>query len=557
MNKAIFKYFISVVIVSLLLCSSLFLVTTSNEMKDIKLQEMLYYAKLVDSQLDYTKDLSVQLDVINPLTYSDYSRITIMDHTGNVLGDTIQDDLENHSNRSEVLDALQFGEGYNIRYSNTLEQNMMYAAIDVGDYVVRLAVPAVGMLAYVEMLWLPILLSVFISLIIATLMSKSLAKRLANPVIEISNVVNELDMNNDINFKHYPYEEYNIVSDAILKQGNIIKGMKKSLKIEKIRIDGLMDKMQEGFILIDHDGRIVLVNQKANLIFDCIMKENDLLNQYIFDQGLLSHLKEEDLVQQVVDIKVDKLIYACYINKVEYGISILFLDVTMSRNATKIRQEFLSNVSHELKTPLTSIKGYSELLQAGMLEDKDKVQKALRTIEKQANHMATLINDILMISRLETKDIYEDIQPIRIDVLVDEVLENLSYQIEEKTITVLKNCNVDTYNGNYQHLHQLLNNIISNAIKYNKQSGSIVIDINNLNNQFIIQVKDEGVGIPIASKQRVFERFYRVNKARDKETGGTGLGLAIVKHIVQYYKGNILLESELDVGTTITISLPL
>lgn len=557
MNKAIFKYFIRLILVCLMLCSVLFVVVTSNQLNDIRLQEMLYYAKLVDYQLDYNNDISEQLAMINPLTYSDHSRITIIDKEGNVIGDSDVDNLDNHLDRSEVEQAILNGQSYTIRYSSTLSMKMMYAAIDVGDYIVRLAIPYTGVVDYINVLWFPILLSVFIVFGLAIIMSKSLAKRLATPVIEISDVVNDLDISKQVEFKQYDYDEYNVVCKAISKQGNIIKEMKQSLQIEKTRIDGLMDRMQEGFILVDHDLKIVLVNAKANMIFDCTMLEGKQIHNYVYDSELLSKLNDGILEQSIVDIKVDKLIYACYISKVAYGISLLFLDVTMSRNATKIRQEFLSNVSHELKTPLTAIKGYSELLNNGMLEDKEKVKKAILTIEKQANHMASLINDILMISRLESKDIYEDIQSIKVDDLVDEVLEQLSYQIEHKGIKVYKECGVELFDCNYQHLHQLFNNILSNAIKYNKEQGIIDIVIKKELNQLIIQVKDEGIGIPVASKQRVFERFYRVNKARDKETGGSGLGLAIVKHIVQFYKGTIDLKSELDVGTTITITLPL
>lgn len=557
MNKAIYKYFCVVVTVSLLLCSCIFAITTANAIKQTTQKEMLYYAKLIDYQMNYDDDITLQLLKINPITYSDNSRITVIDKYGNVLGDTASDNLENHLDREEVKDAINKGFGYSVRYSNTMDLNMMYAAVDVGDYIIRLAVEDLGIFGYMEVLIFPIFLSVILSMLIAIVTSKVLAKKLANPVIEISNVINGMDFNKSTKFNQYPYDEYNVVTDAITKQANLIKKTRKSLKVEKVRINGILDQMQEGFILLNHDFNVVLVNQKANEIFKCIMIEGSSIHDYVFDINLDELLDDKLDGQRVVDIKVDKVIYACYVSKVDYGVTLLLLDVTIARNATKIRQEFLSNVSHELKTPLTSIKGYSELLQTGMLVDEEAKKSALSKIHKQVDNMSTLINDILTISRFESKDISTDIQSVNLKLLVEDIVDNFEIQINNKQLSVELNCLVENFEGNYLHLHQLLNNLIVNAIKYNKHQGSIFISIKEVKNQIEIIVQDTGVGIPLASKHRVFERFYRVDKGRDKESGGTGLGLAIVKHIVQYYKGYVDLQSEIDTGTTISVYLPL
>lgn len=222
-----------------------------------------------------------------------------------------------------------------------------------------------------------------------------------------------------------------------------------------------------------------------------------------------------------------------------------------------VRQEFFSNASHELKTPITSVRGYVELLENGMVTDEKMKKDFLSRIKKETQNMTNLINDILMISRLETKEAEVVLSEVRICPLVSEVCSSLEPTAAECKVTVEMNCRPLVMTANTAQLRELFNNLISNAIKYNKPGGKVFVTVNKEVNEIIIIVEDTGVGIPEDAKQRVFERFYRVDKGRSKKMGGTGLGLSIVKHVVNYYNGSIELESKLGEGTKFVVRLPM
>lgn len=221
-----------------------------------------------------------------------------------------------------------------------------------------------------------------------------------------------------------------------------------------------------------------------------------------------------------------------------------------------VRQEFFSNASHELKTPITSIRGYTELLLGGFTSDKATSEDFMKRILTETENMTNLINDILMISRLETRDYEIETTEIRMAILLQDVINTLQPIAVKQGVHLQTECKPAIINANRQHMRELLNNLIGNAIKYNKPNGMVYVTINTLGRDLMIVVKDTGVGIPKDSMARVFERFYRVDKGRSRKVDGTGLGLSIVKHIVNYYGGNITLESELNVGSTFTVRLP-
>ena len=222
-----------------------------------------------------------------------------------------------------------------------------------------------------------------------------------------------------------------------------------------------------------------------------------------------------------------------------------------------IRQEFFSNASHELKTPITSIKGYTELLGSGLVTKTEVQKDFLSRIEKEADHMTNLINDILMISKLETKEVEVEMTDFQIYPLVEDILASLEPMACDYGVKIYTECKPLTVKANKQQIQELLNNLLVNAVKYNKPDGTVHLTLTSEKEDMILIVSDTGVGIPNEAKRRVFERFYRVDKGRSKKMGGTGLGLSIVKHIVNYYGGNISLESQVDVGTTFTVRLPI
>ena len=557
-NKTIFRYFLTVLLVTLVLSSSVSMVILSSQMLENTKHDMLYAVKLVDYQLDESHDLKAQVDALNPLAYNDQTRLTVIDTNGEVLADSGSEEIdENHKGREEVKQALSEGIGYATRYSSTVKRNMLYVAVFNKGYIVRLALPYNGIFDNLPTLVRPLGVGAIMSLVIALFLSKRFANTLTAPIQDITTQVTKMKDYRELEFDSYKYDEFNIIASKLEEQAKTIHDTMKKLKSEQIKINGILDQMKEGFVLLDSDLTVLMVNRKAQKLYGHTIKLNCSIKDFIFDFKIinaLDHLSDE---QQVVEVEKEKEFYNCYVAKVDYGVTLLFVNITEQHNAMKMRQEFFSNVSHELKTPMTSIRGYSELLETGVINDKDASKKALDKIHDEVNNMSTLINDILMISRLENKDVDVIKHPVHLTPLVDEIIDTMQVEIYKKHLQVDKELEDITYTSNHQHMHQLLSNLITNAIKYNVDGGKIIIKSYQFGRNIIIEVSDTGRGISKIDQGRVFERFFRCDQGRDKETGGTGLGLAIVKHIVQYYQGNITLTSKLHEGTTFKVTLPM
>ena len=557
-NKTIFRYFLTVLLVTLVLSSSVSMVILSSQMLENTKHDMLYAVKLVDYQLDESHDLKAQVDALNPLAYNDQTRLTVIDTNGEVLADSGSEEIdENHKGREEVKQALSEGVGYATRYSSTVKRNMLYVAVFNKGYIVRLALPYNGIFDNLPTLVRPLGVGAIMSLVIALFLSKRFANTLTAPIQDITTQVTKMKDYRELEFDSYKYDEFNIIASKLEEQAKTIHDTMKKLKSEQIKINGILDQMKEGFVLLDSDLTVLMVNRKAQKLYGHTIKLNCSIKDFIFDFKIinaLDHLSDE---QQVVEVEKEKEFYNCYVAKVDYGVTLLFVNITEQHNAMKMRQEFFSNVSHELKTPMTSIRGYSELLETGVINDKDASKKALDKIHDEVNNMSTLINDFLMISRLENKDVDVIKHPVHLTPLVDEIIDTMQVEIDKKHLQVDKELEDITYTSNHQHMHQLLSNLITNSIKYNVDGGKIIIKSYQFGRNIIIEVSDTGRGISKIDQGRVFERFFRCDQGRDKETGGTGLGLAIVKHIVQYYQGNITLTSKLHEGTTFKVTLPM
>lgn len=558
MNKTIFRYFLTVLLITLILSSSVSMVILSNQLLENTEHDMLYAVNLIAYQLDDKQDLKEQVDPLNDLAYNDNTRLTIIDTNGDVLADSDEESIEeNHRGREEVKEALSEGVGYSTRYSQTIHQNMLYVAVFNGDYIVRLSLPYDGIFDYLPVLIKPLGIGAIISLVIALILSKRFANTLTAPLQEITTQVMKMKDYRELEFDDYKYDEFNIIAYKLEEQAKTIHDTMKTLKEERIKINGILDQMKEGFILLDSNFDVLMVNRKAQKLYGNTIKLNHSIKDFIFDFKIINALDHLSAERQIVEVEKEKEFYNCYVAKVDYGVILLFVNVTEQHNSMKMRQEFFSNVSHELKTPITSIRGYSELLEAGVINDESAKKKALDKIHDEVDNMSNLINDILMISRLENKDIDVIKHPVHLIPLIDDIVDTMQVEINKRNLTVTKNVEDITYISNHQHMYQLLSNLITNAIKYNVKNGSITIEAHQSETNIIIVVSDTGRGISKIDQGRVFERFFRCDQGRDKETGGTGLGLAIVKHIVQYYHGNIHLSSKLNEGTTFKIVLPL
>lgn len=462
MKKAIFKKFVWVILLALIVSSTVFCLVMSN--KNLKQTEskLLDTLHLMDYMLDYDGDVEQQIKEICEIDGNEDSRATILKTDGTVMADngvTDTEMLENHLDREEIKEALENGSGYAKRYSQTIHQHMLYAALlsENGDYILRLAVPYEGLYMYLKVLIPAVLLGIVVALAASSFLAERFARSVTTPLNEIASELRKVDKGEpEIFMKHYQYEELNVIIDAMNQMSAEIGTYVKKLELERI-----------------------------------------------------------------------------------------------------IRQEFFSNASHELKTPITSIKGYTELLGSGLVTKTEVQKDFLSRIEKEADHMTNLINDILMISKLETKEVEVEMTDFQIYPLVEDILSALEPMACDYGVKIYTECKPLTVKANKQQLQELLNNLLVNAIKYNKPDGAVRLTLTSEKEDMILIVSDTGVGIPNEAKRRVFERFYRVDKGRSKKMGGTGLGLSIVKHIVNYYGGNISLESQVDVGTTFTVRLPI
>lgn len=557
MQKAIFKYFALVLVITLLLSSVVSTVILSDRMLENTKKNMTYAVKLVEYHLDYSQPLDQQVVELNDMAYEDNTRLTIIDKEGNVLADSEKQDIEeNHFTRSEVKEALENGVGYATRYSTTLKKSLLYVAYYDNEHIVRLSIPYNGIFDNVFSLLDPLLFSTVFSLIVALFFAYKFSKTLNHPLSDMNNEIMKMKDNRTLHFDNYKYEEFNTIANKLKEQSGRIQETLSTLKQERKKINSILDQMNEGFVLLDSQDTVLMYNEKAKQLYPSF-EYGKAVGQFIFDYQIIDQLRKVTREPKVADIKKDEEIYRCFISKVDYGVTLLFVNVTESVNGMKMRQEFFSNVSHELKTPITAIKGYSELLQTGMIDNQEIRKKSLDKILKEADHMSQLIDDILMISRLENKDIEVVNHPLTLKPIIDEITDSLQVEMDHKDIHYSENIENTTFYANHQFIYHLMNNLLTNAVKYNKEHGQIQVVSYSDKTDLIIEVSDTGKGIALVDQGRVFERFYRCDHGRDKETGGTGLGLSIVKHIVQYYQGYIDLKSELDKGTTFKIILPL
>lgn len=494
-------------------------------------------------------------------------RVTLLGPDGRVLFDSLADPLkmENHSQREEVKQA-KVGQAFiTTRKSSTLDSPYMYAAIKLKDgRILRLARQYSGLIQNISLQLPAIITSMLIVLFLATLMASAFSK---NIVLPLEKAASNIASGNiaELAAVSKGYSEIEKIVLNIKELLNEIAYSKTELLKEKNKIDFILSNMAEGFVLLDEYKNILIVNDSAKAIFKCDKVPTNI--QLLTTNSKIERAVDKaikDNTSSIFDLKAEEKIYSVHISPVlgEYfskegrGITILLIDVTTERQAQQMRSEFFSNASHELKTPITSVLGFAEMLSNDLLSE-DSRKETYKRIQNEAIRIASLINDILTISRLETNQDIPDKEEVSLKEVVDEVISALSPQALALSISVDVKCEDLVIKANKRQLYELISNLVENGIKYNKQSGKLDLAIAAKANNIEIVVADTGIGIPVKAQSRVFERFYRVDSGRTKSVGGTGLGLAIVKHIALSLNGEIALESKEDVGTKITVKLPL
>ncbi|MFA6755812.1 MAG: ATP-binding protein [Bacilli bacterium] len=488
----------------------------------------------------------------------DNVRETIIDKEGVVIADSIESDvskMENHLDREEIVAALSGTPKVVIRESATLGKTMMYYAlkIDTNDTYIfirtSLTISNIDSYVYQYLPWMIIVLVVVIgaSIFLVILLSKNITK----PLEELKNNLD--DINNGKYCANITSTGDDKINNILLDVNNISNKLNDNvieLKKEREKLSYILDSISDSVVVLDKNLDIILMNQNANLLFNVT---NIIGKNYIF---LTSDKEFLNSVYNVSNQKENKVFEYCVKNKtylVNYtrtkdGILLLVLtNITTEKDNQTIRSEFFSNASHELKTPLTSIIGFNELVK--IKNTNPNISKYVDQIEVESKRMLTLIDDMLSLSKLENKKKIGKEDVILKDV-VKEVFDSLAPVAKEHNVSLSMEGEFN-FVGEKDDFYKLIKNLVENGIKYNTKDGYVKVLLNNKERTII--VTDNGIGIKSEDQERVFERFYRVDKSRSKESGGTGLGLAIVKHIVNLYGAKISLKSRIGEGTTITI----
>ena len=484
------------------------------------------------------------------------ARITFIGPDGSVLYESHTDSqtMENHLEREEIRQALVSGTGYAVRYSDTLAEQFIYTAQRLPDgSVLRLAMTQYSTMALVMDLAEPILIIMVLAVIMALWMASRLAKSIVRPL-------NELNLDDPM--ANSRYEELNPLLRRIDSQQRQLKGQQEELKRKQREFDAVTNSMDEGLVLINDRGVVLTMNPAAARIIGLSrpfvgisihsIAQKDVL-EAVVDKALAGHRAEANFSMLGGEYQVEA-------NPVKNsggvsGIVLLLLDVTEKRRAETQRREFTANVSHELKTPLHAISGYAELMKSGLVRPEDMPGFA-GNIYTEAQRLIRLVEDILKLSRLdegadgkrENLDLYD---------LVCQTLDEMKHYTSRNNVTVNITGESAPMVGVPGQIRMMVGNLFTNACKYNKPGGRVDVNVSRAYRSVVLTVRDTGIGIAEEHQERIFERFYRVDKSHSKAVGGTGLGLSIVKHAAMIHNAKIELESRPDKGTTIRVIFPI
>lgn len=550
MTKKIFKSILivagTVLLASIVIIMGCLYEYFSNIQKDKLADELDIAASAVELYgTDYLKNID-----------SERYRITWIQADGKVIYDTQAgaDSMENHADRQEVKQALAEGEGSSSRYSDTLMEKTSYYArlLDDGSVLRVSTTYATAGLLVLGMLQ-PILVVLIAALVLSGILARRISKRIVEPM-------NSIDLDRPL--ENDTYEELSPLLNRINQQHKEIEMQMRYLKQRTDEFTQITESMKEGLILLDNKGNVLSINEAAQNILET---DSDCIGQSFLSIERSRNIN--NAIQSAFE-EGHSEIYAQYgsreyqvdISRIEsdgdiVGAVLLAFDITEQQNAQRNRREFTANVSHELKTPLQGIIGSAELIENGMVKPED-MPRFTGHIRKEASRLVTLIEDILRLSQLdegrqmpsEQVDLFE---------LAEEVRSVLEGACEAKHINMKLMGEHVSIDGVKRLLYEIIYNLCDNAVKYNNEGGIADIDISADEKNAYITVRDSGIGIPQDQQQRVFERFYRVDKSHSKESGGTGLGLSIVKHAVSYHNGTVSMKSEPGNGTEIRVSIPL
>ncbi len=549
MRKRIFFSITGVTLIALMVFSFFNSVVTYNQIFDkekinIKKEFLQIKTKLLSQSNGY--DFSI--------LFTPY-RVTVINTDGDVLFDNKRDfmTMDNHSDREEIILLNTQKSSASIRLSDTLGKQTYYYAEKLDDTtILRLSITVDTIYGIIRKITPVMIVVVILIVIFSALISSFLAKKIVAPLFNIDEPM---------------YDELDLFYQKIRGQSRQIKKQNKKLRIVKEEIKILSKNIGNGFILLGENNKVAMINKLARNIFGT--KESNFLMKDAFELNrspdfITAIEKAYEGKNSEIWLVVNNKEYFLHISSIKnekkdlnkiVGVLIIVIDNTEKAQAEKIRKEFSANVSHELKTPLTSILGYAEIMKNGLAKTED-VQRFCNKIFEEATNLLELIDDILKISRLDEVSTDFNWEDINLATLIESIINRLDIVAQKKNVEIKTDLENIQIHGIKSILDETFYNVIENAIKYNVDNGIVLVELSQTSTQVVIRIKDSGIGIPQDSIKRVFERFYRVDKSHSSTIKGTGLGLSIVKHAVNLHEGKIDIKSELQKGTKVKILLP-
>jgi len=567
-----------------------------NSLRNIE-TSLINQAYLVENQISAEnlkkEDTAFLEPLITALSGKIKCRITVINDLGKVLADSEKSQeeipgMENHLYRPEIKMALANGIGINTRYSSTLKIDMLYAALPLKENkeiigVVRLALPLESVEKTLNETRRTVLLGLIVALALAFVLGSIVAAQAIRPInrmIHVSRKFSEGDFSRRV--LQSSKDEIGELAATLNKMAQDIENKIREIKTQNQELAAIFNSMIEGVIVIDKAGYIISVNPTIEKIFSILRKDVEgkmfleaIRNNDIAEVISASLKKRESVSSEITLIYPVNRIFKVnatpiFDNNAVNGCLVVIHDITEIRKLETIRKDFVANVSHELKTPLTSIKGFVETLLEGALDDKENNRSFLKIIQDHTERLNNLVDDLLSLSHLESKEITLNKKSYNLRQQLEEVVSGFKSQLKKTGIDIKNELPAGiSISADKGRIEQVLTNLIDNAIKFNKEKGAIRIYAqevnpvrettkasNGVNGKIKVFVEDTGIGIPEKDLPRIFERFYRVDKARSRELGGTGLGLSIVKHIIGLHGGSVGVESTEGIGSKFWFTLP-
>lgn len=553
MTGRIFRTILSASLLAVAFASTLILWMLYDHFTARIAAELQTEARYVSHALDKTEDKAGYLDGLQ----SGRTRVTWVAADGEVLFDSAADAgaLDNHRERPEIQRALEGSAGESERYSATLSENTLYYAVRLQDgTVLRLSNTQQSVWVLLLALLQPFLLIFAGTLILSFVLADRMAKRIVRPI-------NTLNLDDPAS--NQVYDELAPLLSRIAQQNRRIDRQMQELTRRQQQFQAVTGHMREGLVVLGAKNEILSLNAGAARLFG--VKERDLAGKNVLALNRSQQMRsmmERAHAAGAADalLPLHGRYYQLFVSAVREqdrttGYVLLTLDVTERQQAEQSRREFSANVSHELKTPLTSISGYAEIMREGLVKPEDVAGFAGR-ISEEASRLIALIDDIIRLSRLDERDVPFEKEEVPLLETARQVCARLQPRASERGVSLIVHGEEAMVRGVRRILDEMLCNLCDNAVKYNKEGGRVEVTVSKQSGRVVLTVADTGIGIPEAEQSKVFERFYRVDKSHSKANGGTGLGLSIVKHGAAYHDAEVRLESRPGEGTTVRLFFP-